>query len=291
MIDLHIHSRYSDGEYTPQELVQKAKKIGLSSLALTDHDTTAGVPEFLEACNRYHIRGIPGIELSVLDDEEKDRQLHILGYFIKFDHPLLKKHIKLMSKERKERALAIIEKLKHYGIPVPDQYVNKLKKEKNPGRVHIARILLELGYVKDLREAFHAFLTPGKPAFVPKPSFEPASIIRLIHETGGLAILAHPVYLKCETYKELYDWLEKLKTWGIDGVEVLYPETPKKLIHRVLDWVTEQDLLITGGSDFHGEKVRAGIHMGRGTGNMYIPDILLQKMEERLMKIQNLDEL
>lgn len=288
MIDLHTHSIYSDGSLSPTELVKKAKKIGISALALTDHDNADGLSEFIKACNTFHIEGIPGVEFSVEEDEETGKQLHIVGLFIEYESKVMEEFARHMKSKRLDRAVKIIKKLNSLGFNFQNTDIENIQRHNMIGRSHIAALMLKKGYISTIQEGFEKWLGAGKPAFVPKPSFNPGWIIELIHKMKGLAILAHPVLLQYNTYEKLYTTIKNLKEKGLDGVEVFYPFTPVKLAHRLLDWCQELDLLVSGGSDFHGLEIKPNVFLGTGDGNLYIPAILLHKMKEKRKKMYNI---
>ncbi len=284
MIDLHTHSTFSDGTLTPEELVQKAVESELSALALTDHDTVAGLPRFMKACFERGITGVPGVEFSVDDELGNEGQLHILGLFIDYTSPLIMQYARKMKEKRLKRNERIIAILKQNNIEIDNKEVLKLSGVGVPGRVHIAGIMVKKGYVKSVQQAFDLYLGPGKKAFIPKPKFPPQTIIDLIHDLGGISILAHPVYLKLPSIKMLKNYVKNLIDLGLDGIEIFYSNTPKNITSALLQLCAEHDLLISGGSDFHGIEVRPDIRLGSGASNLYIPDILLEKMQTYLRK-------
>lgn len=286
MIDLHTHSTFSDGSLTPEELVQEALRRNLSAIALTDHDTVTGILHFLEACKKYQIKGIPGIEFSVDDELTDGGQIHLIGLFIDHNSPEINKYAQSMKQHRIERNVKIVKKLKQLRIKISTKDVEKESTDGVLGRAHIARVLIKKEVVASVQEAFDKLLGPGKPAFVPKPRFMAEEIISLIKNANGIAILAHPIYLNFKSTQELYEFIRNLADYGLDGVEIFYPNTPKKMVHRLLKITDKLNLLISGGSDYHGKIIRPEVNLGTGRGDLYIPDCLLEKMEEYRKKIK-----
>lgn len=282
MIDLHTHSTFSDGSLTPTQLVLEARTAGIEYLALTDHDTGKGLDEFIAACKENGIYPVPGVEFSVFEDPVTRQQMHILGLFLDHHHPDLTSFEALMKTKRRERAFQIIDHLESDGYRFSNEQKEQLTRLNTISRAHLAKMMIQNNYIHSVDEAFDRFFGVGKPYFLPKPQFSPEYIIGLIHNLGGLAMLAHPVYLNCNSYSELKSIIQDLKRSGLDGVEVYYPKTPKSMIHQLLTWCDELDLLISGGSDFHGKDIRPEIALGKGTGHLYIPNILIDQMQKRL---------
>jgi len=280
MIDLHTHSTFSDGSLTPEELVKEAKKNRLSALALTDHDTVSGIPHFLKACQKYKIKGIPGIEFSVNDELSDGGQIHIIGLFIDHTSAEINKYARSMKKFRIERNKKIVNKLQEMDIPITIAEVQEESTDGVLGRAHIARVLIKKEVVLSVQEAFDKLIGPGKPAFVPKPRFMAEEIIGLIKNAGGLSILAHPMHLNFKSSIKLYDFIQSLAGYGLNGIEIFYPNTPKKTVNQLLKIADELELLISGGSDYHGKTIRPEINLGTGRGDLHIPDCLLEEMEK-----------
>ncbi|MCK5077971.1 MAG: PHP domain-containing protein [Calditrichia bacterium] len=279
MIDLHTHSTFSDGSLTPEQLVKEAVKCNLSAIALTDHDTVSGIPNFLKACKKHRIKGIPGIEFSVNDELSGGGQVHLIGLFIDHHSTVINKYAKAMKQHRIERNRKIVEKLNQAGIVITAKDVENENADGVLGRVHIAKALIKKRMISSVQEAFDTLIGPGKPAFVPKPRFQAEEIINMIHQANGIAILAHPLYLNFASNK-ITPFINELVKYGLDGVEVFYPNTPKKIVHTLLKIVEEKKLLISGGSDYHGKPIRPEVNLGTGRGDIYIPDNLLKEMEE-----------
>lgn len=245
MYDLHIHTTASDGILSPEEVIDKSINMGLRGISITDHDTVDG----LETAEKYlaeintNLKFIPGIELNT---DYKNSEVHILGYFIDYyDKLLLNKLIELKN-SRYDRAEKMISKLRSMGFIIDIQLVEKIAGSDIIGRPHIAQALVDKGYVFSVKEAFDKYISKGRPAYVPRYKFLPEEAINLIKNAGGIAVLAHPGLIKNN------DIVEEILEMGIEGIEVYYPEHHPIQVGNYLKICRERNLLITGGSDFHG---------------------------------------
>lgn len=277
-IDLHIHSTYSDGSMTPAEIVAKACEIGLAAIALTDHDTCDGVTEFLDAARERGIEAVGGVEISV---EFKKRTLHMLGYGIDPAHQRLRNVLRRIVQGRDERNTQIIRKLNLLGIRITIEEVRALAGEQVVGRPHIAQVLIQKGVVKDLDEAFDRLLARGRPAYCERFRLEPEDAIALIAEAGGLAVLAHPYYIGLDSPDALASLVSRLKDAGLAGIEAYYTEHTQEQTRLYLEMAKRFDLLVTGGSDFHGN-LKSDIQLGSGRGSLSVPYELFQRLHEAL---------
>mgnify|MGYP003585312181 CR=1 FL=1 len=252
LIDMHMHSIFSDGRATPERLASLGKKRGLSLMALTDHDTTAGIPSFLRACAREGISGLTGIELSA----EAPFTLHILGYRFNTKNSRLLSKLEEIRRARGARNIKICEKLRALGCQVNIEEAEALSNGEVVARPHIARVLISKGYVPDMGAAFSRYLDRKAPAYVPRERLSPAECISLIKEAGGLAVLAHPAQCRLEE-KELEALAAELKAMGLWGIEAVYgsnsPETT--YAHRKL--AAKLGLFTTAGSDYHGDRAHS----------------------------------
>ncbi len=256
--DLHTHTNFSDGSYSPEELVTAAKKIGLHYLAITDHDTVDGVRHLYEN-GLYPGRGvniIPGVELSA-NHPEKD--IHIVGYNIDIYNEALSELIDKIIESRWERFSEIINTLHNQNYDIRETDVLKIAGTSHSiGRAHIARTLVKIGAFKTVRDAFEKMLGKGKPAYVPRYLPEVDEIIDVIHQAGGVATLAHPKLIGDDNLVE--ELCKKL-----DGLEVYYPcHKPDETQHYYF-LAKKYNLLITGGSDFHGTSSRFVNKLGEFT--------------------------
>jgi 3',5'-nucleoside bisphosphate phosphatase len=282
LIDLHTHSNASDGSLSPRELVGYAREKGAVALALTDHDTIAGLPEALGAGEEWELEVIPGLEISA---EYPGGSMHVLGYFIDPYDSNLQHEIATLQQARRERNPKIIEKLRNLGIPIQYEQLQAIAKGQI-GRPHIARVLVELKAVSSLDEAFQKYLRKGALAYVEKFRFSPEKAIALIRQAGGLAVLAHPFTLNCASLKELKGTVQDLKALGLEGIEVFYTEHSTAQTRDYLTLALEMDLVATGGTDFHGAN-KDGVDLLTGLGDLKIPYSILEKLRSRLKKIRS----
>ncbi len=252
-IDLHLHTNASDGQHTPSELIDIVRKHRLDIIAVTDHDTTAGIAQAQSASAGYP-QVIPGIELSA-EDEQGD--VHVLGYLIDPNNAAFQGELQRFRSERLSRGQRIVEKLSGLNMPITWERVSEIAGDASIGRPHIARALVEAGYVGSVREAFDRFLYNGGPAYVARYRLSPEEAIQFIHGAGGAAVLAHPGLLP--DYRAM---VERLIPAGLDGVEVYHPENNQTVRLNLKGLAQQYDLVVTGGSDFHGEAIKANLQPG-----------------------------
>ncbi|MCB1126885.1 MAG: PHP domain-containing protein [Verrucomicrobiae bacterium] len=241
--DLHLHSHFSDGTFTPEEVADRARRCGLGAAALTDHDTVEGGARFLKACSEEGIEGVLGAELTA---EEDDTEVHILGYFLDPTHARLSTELAACQQTRQDRIRQMAAKLNDLGIPLRAEAVFELAQCQSPGRPHVARALVTRGHCRSLDEAFQRFLRMGRPAWVPKRRMSAAFAIDLIHDAGGVAVMAHPALTRKDSL------IPKLADFGLDGLECWHTKHTAAQTDRYLAQANECRLLITGGSDCHG---------------------------------------
>ncbi|OGW67589.1 MAG: hypothetical protein A3H49_07885 [Nitrospirae bacterium RIFCSPLOWO2_02_FULL_62_14] len=273
-LDLHLHTTHSDGSLPPAAVLELAHKAGVTALAITDHDITTAIPEAMEAGARLSIEIIPGVEIS---SRFGDNELHILGYFLDWQDPTLNARLGTLRASRHSRNPLIIERLRALGCDITYDEVRKLAGTESVGRPHIARVLMEKGYVKSAKEAFDRFLAHGKPAYVPRELPEPADAIAWIRAAKGVAVLAHPLWAR-QNGESLYKLCEQLKAEGLGGIEVHYSTHNPKQTAELLDIAKRLDLLVTGGSDFHGV-TKPDIEVGVGRGELIVPVTLLEPLK------------
>lgn len=274
-LDLHAYTTASDGDHTPTELVRHAADVGLTALGVTDHDTTAGLHEALEAGKRYGVEVVPGIELSAKIEKG---QCHLLGYGIDPDHAGLNARLQDVIDKRNSRNARIVEKLQALGIPITLEEVEAEAGGEVVARPHFARLLMEKGVVGSMQEAFDAYLAKGAKAYVDRERLTQEEAIRLIHEAGGVAILAHPNNLKEDTAKT-EAIIRALQSLGLDGIEARYNRhTPEDTAHY-LALADRLGLLTTGGSDFHGPTVKPTVYLGHVEGDQAAPLSLLGSLK------------
>ena len=248
-IDLHTHSTASDGSFRPAEVVRLAKEAGLQALALTDHDTTDGLAEALAAGKEFGVEVITGVEIST---RHAGDTMHILGYFLDFHSGELEERLGVLKQARKDRNPKIIAKLNALGIPITMEQVEAISGGGQVGRPHIARALLEGGYVRDLQQAFDIYLKNSGKAYVQKFRFPLREALGMIRDAKGVPVLAHPFTMNLGSAGALRDRLLDLQAHGLAGVEVYYSDHSPEQEALYLKLAQELGLLVTGGSDFHG---------------------------------------
>lgn len=274
-LDLHLHTTHSDGSCTPTEVVNMAHRAAVTALAITDHDITTGIAEAIAVGQQCGIEIIPGVEISSLAGSS---EVHILGYFLDWQDFDLLERLKTLRDARHRRNPQIIERLQTLGIGITYDEVRSLAGTDSIGRPHIARVLMDKRVVASAKEAFDRFLAEGKPAYVPRELPSPAEAIRWIKAARGLAVLAHPTWVR-GAEQPLIDLVRQLKADGLDGVEVYYSTHAARQTREYLSLAQQLGLLVTGGSDFHG-LTKPDIEVGIGKGTLHIPTSLLPKMKD-----------
>ena len=270
-IDLHIHTNYSDGSFSPAEVVDYAHRVGLSAIAITDHDIVDGIKEAIIRGNECGIEIVPGIELSAEGQIPLQEEIHILGYYIDWENKCFLDKLYLFREKRKKRANQILKKLHDLKIQITLKDVLRFVKKGSIGRLHFAKALVEKGYVKNTKEAFDKYLGNMKSAYVAKFNWQPEEIIRFILEVKGIPVLAHPL---CEGIRE--EFLGKLVKAGLAGIEIYHSRHKNSAIDVLKKMAMKYNLLFTGGSDCHGQVgVRSPI-----MGTMKIPYFVLDELKK-----------
>ncbi|MBN2096931.1 MAG: PHP domain-containing protein [Candidatus Omnitrophica bacterium] len=241
--DLHLHSTFSDGTFSPEELVNLAQGKGLCCIAITDHDEVSAIAPASAAGKSCGLEVIPGVELSA---EIDDCEVHILGYFIDWQASWFQQRLEKIRAVREKRIFAITEKLKSFGIDLDPEQILRQAHPGSVGRLHIARLLKEKGYVASIPEAFSSYLGNDRPCYVKKFKLTPGEAIEMIRQVNGLSVLAHPYHLSDD--KITSDFVR----WGIRGLEAYYPEHTPAATEHYLKLAEKNGLLVTGGSDCHG---------------------------------------
>jgi len=254
--DLHLHTDRSDGVLSPEQIVIQANHNGLSAIAITDHDTLEGIKPALSAGKRYNVEIIPGLELSA---ESEGEEIHILGYFLDWQKDQLLKRLSKFREARQIRALQMIGRLKQLGMDIQQSEVFNQTDSNYVGRPHIAVALVKNGYAETISEAFDRFIGNNAPAYIPKEAFTPSEAINLILDAEGIPVLAHPSMLK-------RDVLGELISYGLMGIEAIHSYHTLQLSNYYIDLAKHHNLLITGGSDYHGFE-----NSRRTLGNIRIP--------------------
>jgi len=268
--DLHVHTTASDGIKSPEEIVLMAAQAGLAGLAITDHDNLDGlaIAQAFIMQEQIPLEFIPGVELNT--DCGQD-EVHILGYFIDYQNPRLKARLADIRQERYSRAEKIVNKLKHLGVDISLGEVERFAKGDLIGRPHIARAICAKGYVNSEDQAFAKYIGQGQPAYVPRYKFTPPEAIELIKTAGGIAVLAHPGLIKDSSI------ICSLLVLGLDGLEVYYPEHTPEQIQQLINLSRSRDLLMTGGSDYHGS---GDVFSRSQLGSAGIDDDLMDRMRK-----------
>lgn len=285
MIELHCHTTASDGTLSPQELVEHAASLGVTYLAITDHDSVEGSVEAEPMCRERGIVLIPAIEIS---STYQGRPMDLLGYGIDPDHSGLREALDAMVRERRQRIPKMIERLRAEGVEVSAEDVYALAQGGVVGRPHVALALVRLGAAADVAEAFERYLARGRPGYVPKENLPPEKAVELIAAAGGLAVLAHPCYLKMDD-AQLEEALDRLTAAGLAGIEVYYSQHTASDVERYGRVAKEKGLLVTGGSDFHGSN-KPHIRLGMGPGGEDLPRELAENLLEAIESVRKAKE-
>ena len=282
-IDLHVHTTASDGSLTPSAIVALAQDLGLGALAITDHDTLQGAREALQTQMPSGLAFLPGVEISSTPPHPFacSGSFHILGYGIDIDHAGLNHALENLQASRRERNPKIVRRLQTLGMDIALSEVAAGSDNGSVGRPHIARVMLAKGFVNSIDEAFARFLGRGQPAYVDKHRMASEQAIELITAAGGLAVLAHPSLIALHADQTIPDLIACLKPLGLAGVEVFYPEHSKADTLRYQALAEKHDLLMTGGTDFHGS-LKPEIQLGIGNGRFHVPLALYERLTRRL---------
>lgn len=276
-VDLHVHSTASDGTYTPAELVQLAVSAGLSAFALTDHDTIAGISEAKLAANDCNCEVISGVELSC---DYNGREVHMVGLFIDETDPALQAELASFNERRIERNKEMVRRLQAEGLAITYEGLLADNHDRVITRGNIAKYLVDHQLVRDNPTVFSRYLGDDCRCFVPREKISPGQAIRIIHAAGGLAILAHPL-LYHMNLEQLRDFLALLKADGLDGMEAIYSTFQPGDERNMKRIAGELDLLISGGSDFHGSN-KPHIRLGTGMGRLFVPYEVLDQLKQHL---------
>ena len=266
--DLHLHTNFSDGTFSPEELVANAVKQKLCAIALTDHDTLEGCERAAAACATAGIEFITGSELTA---EQDGHEIHILGYFLDAQNEKLLTETAKFQLVRQNRIREMVARLNELNVPLDVEDVFKLANCRAPGRPHVARALVKAGLIATLDEAFERFLKKDRPAWVPKMKMSAPDAIALIHQAGGLAVMAHPGLNRADQV------IPALVAAGLDGLECFHTKHPKATAEHYLQMTKQYGLLVTGGSDCH------GLNKGRPLiGTVRLPYHRVEKLKAKV---------
>ncbi len=275
LIDLHTHSTESDGTLTPEELMKHAQECGLSAVALTDHDAISGIEKARPIAEALGLEFVPGVELST---DYQGTEIHILGYYIDTQQPEFLKQLKefVDTREKRNEKMALL--LQEEGFDITIEALLAENPDSVITRAHFARYLVEHGLVKDRETVFRKYLGDGCKCYVPREKITPFEAIRLIQLGGGLAFFAHPVLCHMN-HDRLRSFIKSLKEAGLTGLEAIYSMNAPGDERNLMKFAEEFDLLISGGSDFHGSN-KPQIQLGAGKGNLRIPYEILERIKE-----------
>lgn len=277
--DLHTHSTASDGTVSPKELMEKAQQIGLGAVALTDHNTLAGLTEFVQAARGTTVRPIPGIEIST---EYEGHEVHIVGLFLTPQAGLeLEKHLKIFEQEKEENNRELVDALNRAGYRISWERLRQQVMGRM-NRAHIAAALTEAGYIQSPEEAFRTILRPDGPFYHPPHCPQSLQVLEMLRELKICPVLAHP-FLSLMP-RQLGEFLPKAKTRGLLGMEVFYSTYDRRTTEAAQAMAEQYGLLPSGGSDFHGA-IKPDIQLGVGRGNLQIPMQWLEQLEEAAAKM------
>jgi len=265
--DLHIHTDFSDGTMSPEQVVKEASKLNFRTIAITDHDTVDAIEIAQIVGNMEGVDIIPALELS---SNYNSVDIHLLGYFVDIKNIALLEKLAELRSERVERIKKITKKLRALGVNIEDQEVFNVSKEGSPGRMHIADVLCSKGYCSGIRESFQKYLSDNGPAYVPKEAITLKDAIELIISSDGVPVLAHPGVNKRDTL------IPKMVEYGLQGIEVYYPTHQPDAVKRYMRFAKKYDLVATGGSDCHGNR-KPEIALG----NIRISDDLVERIKDR----------
>lgn len=272
-IDLHIHSTYSDGTETPDQLVQRAVRKGLKAISITDHDTVEGTVAAMNTESVNALEVVPGIEFSCV---HKSHHMHLLGYYIDPANPELLATLNNIQQARIDRNSQIIERLNGLGIDITMEEVYQKSTVGQTGRPHIAQVLMEKKVIPNIDSGFTRFLKVGKPAYVARKVLQVSETINVVRRAGGVAVLAHPGSID-NSLRKIPAILKELKKAGLQGLEVYYPIHTRRVIKKLKSMADFYDLVVTGGSDYHGS-IRPGTDMA-GANGFYVPDDILEPLK------------
>ena len=279
-VDLHVHSTASDGRYGPEELVRKAAELGLTVIAIADHDSVDGIAPAISAAKAFpQLRVIPAVEIST---DTPGGEVHLLGYFIDCSSDELKTSLARFRNSRRGRARKMVEKLENLGIHIDWQRVQEIAGSGSVGRPHVAQALLEKGYIKSLGEAFTKYIGQGGPAYAEREKMTPVEAVELVVRTGGLPVLAHPF-----TVNDPEALIVRLKASGLVGIEAYYYNYTAAQIKELIGLASKYNLIASGGSDYHGLDDARETMLGEVDMPKESAEQLISLAEQRSLKSAN----
>ncbi len=270
MIDLHLHTTASDGLLAPKELIDKCMEAQLKAIAITDHDSVDSLDEALAYADETELAVIPAIELS---SDLDGRDVHILGYYIDYNDKSFLAHLRFLREARKDRAIKMIAALRREGIDITLEDLSSVVSNNSSwGRAHISRVMVAKGFVSTIQEAFDKYIGRGGPCYVEKYIFSPTEVISLILRLGGIPVLAHPAITKVDQYIKCFI------DAGLAGIEIYHSEHLPQDVDKYRNIAKKLGLLMTGGSDFHGEPNKFQL------GTIKVPDDLFEALKSAKIK-------
>jgi predicted metal-dependent phosphoesterase TrpH len=267
-VDLHVHTTFSDGLFTPEQMVAEAKRLGLTAVAVTDHDAMAGVERAVAAGRDVGLEVVPGVEMSCMVGSI---DVHVLGYYVEYGAEAVREFLGLVCEKRRERALKMVARVNELGVAASMARVEELAAGAAIGRPHVAQAIAETGAVANSDEAFARYIGYERPAYFPKMELSPEQAVGFIHGHGGVAVVAHP-----GTYHNDAA-LEATLAAGADGIEVWHPDHSAEESQRYREKAEELGLLTTGGSDCHGGRKHGKVYLGQVT----VPESILRQLKDR----------
>ncbi len=279
-VDLHIHSSASDGLLSPTEIVRKSVVLGLTIIALTDHDTVDGIAPALAAAKAFpQLKVIPAVEIST--DVSAD-EVHVLGYFVDYTAYELQIALERMRSSRQQRARGMIAKLGDSGIHIEWQRVQEIAEGGTVGRPHLAQAMLEKGYIASIKEAFTKYISRSGPAYVERDKMTPQEAVELILRSNGLPVLAHPLFIS-----DPEKLVVELKAAGLVGIEAYYDNYTADEIERLVSLANKYNLITSGGSDYHGLDASTETMLGGTDVPMQAAEQLIALAEQPAPKLTN----
>lgn len=270
-VDLHVHTIASDGGDAPEEIVRKALDIGLEAVAITDHDTISGIAPAVNAARGTGLEVVPGIEINT---DYREREVHILGYFIENSNPQFLEGVDRLARGRVKRITAMVQKLRDMGLQLTPEEVFAVAGPDVVGRLHVAQVLVNRNIVSSIGEAFEKYIGRGRPGYVPRTRFSPVEAVQLIRAGGGVPVLAHPGTIGNDEIIGL------LIPYGLRGIEVYHPEHTGAQVRHYLYTARKLGLIATGGSDYHRPGYRADL------GEVCVPREVVRRLQEVARSLQ-----
>lgn len=278
--DLHTHTTASDGLMSPEEVVRWASVKRLAAVGITDHDTVNGIEPAMKASATYKVEVVPGIELSTMFENE---EIHILGYYIDYKADWFLDTLLKIQNSRYERAERIVGKLRNMGVDITLEQVRTIAENGAIGRPHIARAMINKGYISNIKDAFRVYIGKGCPAYVDRYKLSPAEAIEMIKKLGGISVLAHPGLVKSREH------VSRIIDLGIDGIEVYHSKHDDETIRYALAVAQSRKLLITGGSDCHGIMLNNEPIIGNFSVDYKYLQMLKEEINKKMWRVKDAD--